>query len=253
MSTSTPSRNIQIAQDAMDGILVHHDEASVERHFHPDFIQHNPWAKDGAAHVREMCQFQFGLQARRWVSQGDLVAYHGFYTAPNPLGDQPLLCTDLWRVQGDRIVEHWDALQPLPQAVVDRMLAGAGDGTAAVEPDRVAANVATARRLLELGINAGDPNVVRSLAADDFVDHGAQTDGGREALVSWIERAPRVEIRRTVASGDLVMVHAQIEEGGAARVSFTWLRLSDGRAVERWEVTQPIASPEEVANAHPHF
>ena len=66
MLSELEKKNIQLVKDAMDGILVHHDERSVEKYFHPTFVQHNPWAKDGAAHVKEMCAFTFGLRAERW-------------------------------------------------------------------------------------------------------------------------------------------------------------------------------------------
>ena len=81
---SEPTALQSLVQAAMDGILVHHDRVGVRRHFHPDFVQHNPWADDGGAHVEAMCDFTFGVEMRRWVIQGDLVAYHGLYTAPKP-------------------------------------------------------------------------------------------------------------------------------------------------------------------------
>jgi hypothetical protein len=48
MFSEVEEKNIQLEKDA---ILVQHDEKSVEKHFHPAFVQHNPWAKDGAVHV----------------------------------------------------------------------------------------------------------------------------------------------------------------------------------------------------------
>jgi predicted SnoaL-like aldol condensation-catalyzing enzyme len=144
MARETERINLRLVKDAMDGILVHHDLASMTRHLHPRFVQHNPLAKDGAAHVQEMCAFTFGLLAARWAAQGDLVAYHGLYTAPNPLADHPLVCVDVWRVQGEQIVEHWDALAPTPAADAEGMIAGGGDGLADVSPSQVSENAVRA-------------------------------------------------------------------------------------------------------------
>ena len=91
MSSTIEEKNIQLVKDAMDGILVEHDEASVDRHFHATFVQHNPWARDGAAHVKEMCAFTFGLKAARWAAQGDLVASTDS-TAPRTRSESTRFC-----------------------------------------------------------------------------------------------------------------------------------------------------------------
>lgn len=244
-------------QTAMDAILVRHDREEVRRHFHPDFIQHNPWASDGGAHVEAMCDFEFGVDIRRWVVQGDLVAYHGLYTAPNPLGELPLLCVDMWRVHGDHIVEHWDALQPLPADVAERMLAGRGDGFADVAPSKVAAHVATVRRLLEVGVRGADSEVMEGILAPDFVIHRADVDppGSRDALVGWAKGSqPSVEIRKTIASGDLVLAQLLLTVGGKEEIVYDLFRLgADGRVKEQWMVRQDRIPLAEAANPHPHF
>ncbi len=98
-----------LVETAMDAILVRHDRSEVARHFHEHFVQYNPWAEDGGAHVAAMCDFDFSVRMSRWVVQGDIVGYHGLYTAPNPLGELPLVGVDLWRVQGDQIVTRVSA------------------------------------------------------------------------------------------------------------------------------------------------
>lgn len=184
-----PQQLKDLVQTAMDAILVRHDRAGVRRYFHPDFVQHNPWAEDGSAQVKAMCDFSFSVKMTRWAVQGDIVAYHGYYTAPNPLGEHPLLFADMWRVQGDQIVEHWDALQPRPQDVLNSVLEGPGDGFALVNPARVAANAASARRLVELGINRGDETVMSELLASNFTLHRQDTLPGpsRAGFVGWVK------------------------------------------------------------------
>ncbi len=44
---SNPTTLQFLVQQAMEGILVDHDREGVRVDFHPDFIQHNPWAADG--------------------------------------------------------------------------------------------------------------------------------------------------------------------------------------------------------------
>ena len=86
-------QNTQLVWDGMDAILKTKDEAKVEASFAEDFIQHNPWAKDGLAHVKEMLQFDFGYKAVRWIADGDIVAYHGYYTRSQSFRrTSPALC-----------------------------------------------------------------------------------------------------------------------------------------------------------------
>lgn len=255
MLTDIEKTNLDLVQRAMDGILVDHDEASVDQNFHRQFIQHNPFAKDGSAHVREMCAFTFGLEIKRWVAQGDLVGYHGYYTAPNPLGDLPLVCFDLWRVQGGQIVEHWDALAPVPQAHADIMTDGPGDGQADVNKIACAENTARARQLLEVGIGQNDPQVRKEFLAPTFTLHMPDIADGQAALTAWIEKErPTVTLQRTVASGDLVMAHLHLGAASGEKSVYDIFRFdADGRITNQWNVSQAIVPRSEAANPHPHF
>lgn len=246
-----------LVQTAMDAILVEHDRERVRRHFHPSFVQHNPWAEDGGAHVEAMCDFTFGVEMSRWAVQGDIVAYHGLYTAPNPLGEHPLLCVDLWRVQGDQIVEHWDALQPMPQAEADASLAGGGDGFADVSPAQVARNAAAARRLVEAGIRNADAAVFDEVFSPEFVLHrpGLDPADSRKGFEDWVRNAkPTAEVKRSVSSGDLVFLQLLVQAGGSEQIVYDIFRFdASGRVAEQWMVGQPRVPLAEAANPHPHF
>ena len=253
--TLTPSEraNVDKVFAAMEGILVDHDEASVDVHFDAHFVQHNPWALDGAAHVKEMCAYRFPLMSKRWVAQGDLVGYHGYYGTPNPLGDTPLVCFDLWRVRGDRIIEHWDALMPVPDvAAAEGLTSGGGDGGADVPDDQVNLNAAEARRFLEAGVRPGDVAVVDELLAEGFVYHTATGEVGAAEAAAVIGPGQPLTVNQIVASGDLVVAHVHVR-GQEPNVTWNIFRMAGGRIAEMWALHQPIAPPEERANSHPHF
>ncbi|MEO0599981.1 MAG: nuclear transport factor 2 family protein [Myxococcota bacterium] len=243
-----------LVQTAMDAILVRHDREEVRRYFHADFVQHNPWAEDGGAHVEAMCDFDFGVQMNRWVVQGELVAYHGLYTAPNPLGEHPLVCVDVWRVQGDAIVEHWDVLMPTPAPQAEIVLAGEGDGFADVTPDQVASNVSSVRRLLEVGVRTADTAVVDDLLAPGFTVHHPD-GGGRDAFVTWMQQSqPSIEVRKTIASGDLVFAQLLVEIAGKEEVVYDIFRFDGaGRITDQWMARQDRLTLADAANPHPHF
>jgi predicted SnoaL-like aldol condensation-catalyzing enzyme len=80
------------------------------------YLQHNPEAADGLD--------GFGAAAARWAEQGRHLVYQTVHRVVAE-GDLVLLQSegefggpvaywDLFRVDGDRIVEHWDVITPVP-------------------------------------------------------------------------------------------------------------------------------------------
>ncbi|HAS43796.1 MAG TPA: hypothetical protein DCS93_25165 [Microscillaceae bacterium] len=264
MLTPKEKQNIQLVWDGMDAILESKNEQTVEASFAEDFIQHNPWAKDGIAHIKEMLQFEFGYKPIRWVADGDLMAYHGYYTAPNPLGEHPLLCVDVWRVENGKIQEHWDALAPMPNDQLQKAIAGAGNGETTNNVETRAANKATVKRFLDHVLNRGRLEEIKTLVSENYVYHH-ETEGeliGQNVLENHILSQPGGKMphdnKMLIASGDLVMTQGHffgtIEDESQERVSFDWFRLDENhKIVEHWSVSQPIAPQAEVANEHPHF
>lgn len=259
MLTQQEKKNIQLVWDGMGAILETKNEAVVEASFATDFIQHNPWAKDGIAHIKEMLAFDFGYKPIRWVADDDIMVYHGYYTAPNPLGDHPLLCVDAWRVENGKIQEHWDALAPMPDEQLQKAIAGAGNGEKVVSDQSRKANKEAVRRFLDHVLNRGRIDMIPELVNPDYVYHH-ETEGelkGHAVLEDHIvnKNGGRMQHdnKLLLASGDLVMAHSHYF-GENERVVFDWFRLDEEhKIVEHWSVEQPITPLEEVANAHPHF
>jgi predicted SnoaL-like aldol condensation-catalyzing enzyme len=55
---------------------------------------------------------ELSFDIERVISAGDLVVLHSLMrTSPDDLGTA---IVDVFRVEEDRVVEHWDVLQPVP-------------------------------------------------------------------------------------------------------------------------------------------
>lgn len=256
--TSQEKNHIQTVWDGMAAILGTKDESKVEACFAEDFIQHNPWAQDGIAHIKEMLAFEFGYKPIRWVVDDNIMAYHGYYTAPNPLGEHPLLCVDAWRIEKGKIQEHWDALVPLTQEAVDRATAGGGNGELEVSSQTRAANKAIVKRFLDHVLNRGRLDQISELVSADYTYHH-QSEGemkGQKVLIELIQNKNGGRLlhdnKLLLNSGDLVMAHSHYF-GENERVVFDWFRIAYNKIIEHWSVEQPICPMTEVANEHPHF
>jgi predicted SnoaL-like aldol condensation-catalyzing enzyme len=86
-------------------------EEAVERYIGPYYRQHNPTIGNGVAALRALApklspslRYEPGMI----VEDGDIVMIHGRYFG---WAEKPLVAVDIFRVQGGKLVEHWDVMQ----------------------------------------------------------------------------------------------------------------------------------------------
>jgi len=96
---------------------------AVENYGGSHYIQHNPQAPDGfEAFVQFVTGFttqfpRLSLDIKRAVAEGDLVVTHSLLkTSPE---DRGTAAADFFRLEGGKIVEHWDVLQPVPESAAN--------------------------------------------------------------------------------------------------------------------------------------
>jgi predicted SnoaL-like aldol condensation-catalyzing enzyme len=94
-------------------------EDAVAKYAGPQYIQHNPDTPDGTAAFVEstkkfIAQFpKVSVEIRRVIAEGDFVVTHDLVKlGPD---DRGLAGIDIFRLENGKIVEHWDARQPVPE------------------------------------------------------------------------------------------------------------------------------------------
>ena len=106
-----PTRNKATIIDALTNAYTKRDFTALEQWFSPDYIQHNPFIPDKRAGLRgyvENLPAGRTYEAGRMVAEGDLVMVHGRYSGG---GRKTFIAVDIFRFDGDHVVEHWDVLQ----------------------------------------------------------------------------------------------------------------------------------------------
>ncbi len=126
--------------------------------------------------------------------------------------------------------------------------------------DSLTRNVANATAFYELMFNECRPaEALERYAGAEYRQHNPQVPDGKEGFLAYFERmsaeypGKHVEVVRSVAQGDLVVLHCrQVWPGGPDWASIDIFRCdADGKVVEHWDVLQPV--PENAVHGNGMF
>ncbi len=84
-----------------------------------EYIQHNPAAPDGPEGLREFIGYlrenlpDYRSEIKRCFSDGDFVILH-VHNKPTPDAVGKAI-VDIFRLEGGKVVEHWDVIQDIPE------------------------------------------------------------------------------------------------------------------------------------------
>ncbi len=121
-------------------------------------------------------------------------------------------------------------------------------------------NKDTVAAFYNTAFNDHDPKgAMKRFVGDKYIQHNPYVGDGKEPFIDFFlafqksHPKARVEIKRLIAEGDLVVVHvlSKIDEKDRGRAVMDIFRLANGKIVEHWDVGQPI--PEKVANPNTMF
>ncbi|MFG3160170.1 nuclear transport factor 2 family protein [Streptomyces sp. NPDC048232] len=106
--------NVGIVLTAMRELFADKDLTAIDRYWAEPYIQHSPRMPDGLDTLREVVPGLkgFSWEPQRIAAQGDLVFTHSIVHGWGP-GAGPVAIVDIFRLDGGRIVEHWDVVQEI--------------------------------------------------------------------------------------------------------------------------------------------
>lgn len=92
---------------------------AVELYVGESYTQHNPYAGDGKEPFIKFFEFvakkypMGSMEIKRSIAEGDLVVVH-VHSKRYP-EDRGRAIVDIFRVENDKVVEHWDVVQEIPE------------------------------------------------------------------------------------------------------------------------------------------
>lgn len=237
---STTRTNRELVTRALDELFSLKDLGSIDRYFAEPYLQHNPHLPNGLEAFREFARqaivanVDFRAERLCVLAEGEFVAVHHRYRG---LGPTPLMAVDLFRVEDEKVVEHWDCLEA-----------------------ETAANAAFFERPVPLNAeSSADEAEHHRQVAESFID-SFWINGPRNAGKMLAEAVPQgaerllcspgaqdkplcyLRLHRALADGSFVLTQAEAVLAKKTYICYD-LFLIEGDAVARyWSVAQEVPS-----------
>lgn len=116
-------KNVGIIADFVQHLMNDHDFDYVLKHFDNDnYIQHNRNLPDGVdglvSYVKTFVKRfpEYSYDVKHIITSKSMVVFHSHVTtkAANRGNEKKgFIITDTWKLRDGKIIEHWDAIQPL--------------------------------------------------------------------------------------------------------------------------------------------
>lgn len=190
------------------------------------------------------------IQIIRAIEDGQYVFLHVFQNLNN--GESQWVTGDLFDTDSDdRVIEHWDVIQPFEAA--NRSGRSMINGpTEICDLDRTAANKSHIRAFFETCLLGGDMSRVGEfISAQSYHQHSPEGADGLEALHALLADFKQQgillrywKLHKLIGQGNFVVTLSHAQVGPSHYCIFDIFRLADGMIVEHWDVVEKIQAPE---------
>lgn len=110
--------NKRLVTDFVTDVLMYGELDKLDSYLAPEYMQHNPFVPDKLdglkgfiAYLSEQKTVFYYEKIHNVVAEGNFV----FVQSEGVFDGKPTAFNDLWRVENGMIVEHWDAVQEIPE------------------------------------------------------------------------------------------------------------------------------------------
>lgn len=246
------------------GAVLNSDPATMRELANADYIQHNPHIPTGLEPFIEMLPVlqQHGTTAEnvRMFQDGNYVFMHNIWRNAKPFGADEMVSFDIIRVDDSgKVAEHWDAMTPLVKQSASGRTQTDGP-VKSTDLDKTEANKVLAKAMVEDLLMGKDPSKMPDyISAESYHQHNPHIKDGLAGLVEAVEHLVSqdnmfkyTKIHKVLGEGDFVLVVSEGQWNGTTNAFYDLLRFEDGKAVEHWDVIQPVPV-DKLANSNTMF
>lgn len=246
------------------GAVLKNDPATMRQLANADYVQHNPFVPTGLEPFIQMLPI---LQKNgttpdniRMFQDGNYVFMHNIWHNAQPFGAAEMVAFDIIRVDDHgKVAEHWDAMTALVKQTASGRTQTDGP-VKSTDLDKTEANKALARAMVEdvlMGKNPG--KIGEYISAEKFHQHNPQIKDGLAGLGEAVANLTSqnnmfkyTKIHKVLGEGDFVLVVSEGQWNGTSNAFYDLLRFENGKAVEHWDVIQPVPV-KDLANGNTMF
>ena len=246
------------------GAVANQDTATMRNMANADYIQHNPFISTGLEPFIGMLPIlkEHGTYAEnvRMFQDGNYVFMHNIWKNAQPFGAEEMVAFDIIRIdENGKVAEHWDALTPLVIETASGRTQTDGPSKA-TDLDQTEANKALAKSMVEDLLMGKNPDKITDyISAEQYHQHNPEMKDGLaglgEAIAYLIEQNNMFQytkIHKVLGEGDFVLTISEGNWSGKKHAFYDLIRFENGKAVEHWDVIQPIPT-EGLANENGMF
>ena len=246
------------------GAVANQDTATMRNMANADYIQHNPFIPTGLEPFIGMLPIlkENGTYAEnvRMFQDGNYVFMHNIWKNAQPFGAEEMVAFDIIRIdENGKVAEHWDALTPLVIETASGRTQTDGPSKA-TDLDQTEANKALAKSMVEDLLMGKNPDKITDyISAEQYHQHNPEMKDGLaglgEAIAYLIEQNNMFQytkIHKVLGEGDFVLTISEGNWSGKKHAFYDLIRFENGKAVEHWDVIQPIPT-EGLANENGMF
>jgi predicted SnoaL-like aldol condensation-catalyzing enzyme len=246
------------------GAVLQNDPATMREFANADYIQHNPFIPTGLEPFIQMLPVlqENGTTAEniRMFEDGNYIFMHNIWRNAQPFGAKEMVSFDIIRLdQNGKVAEHWDAMTALVAETASGRTQTDGP-TTATDLDKTEENKALARKIIEDVLMGKNPNkITEYISAEQYDQHNPEIKDGLSGIVEAVEYLTSqnnmfkyTQIHKVLGEGNFVLTVSEGEWNGTTNVFYDLFRFENGKAVEHWDVIQPIPT-EGLANENGMF
>lgn len=228
------------------------DVATIESLVNEDYIQHNPFiptGRDAFVNLLPVLE-QNGTQLQniRLIEDGNFVVAHNLWTNAGVFGyGDTTVSFDILRFdENGKIAEHWDALQAWEEQTANSntMIDGA---TTITNLDETEANKVLAVNIIQDVLMGQNPNNITNYIAVDYIQHNPQIDNGLQGILDAVAFLTSQNnmfqyntIHKVIGEGNFVLTVSEGTWNNTSNAFYDLFRMENGKAVEHWDVIQPV-------------
>jgi len=234
------------------GAVLKNDPETMRKLANADYIQHNPFLPTGLEPFIQMLPVlqENGTTAEniRMFQDGNYVFMHNIWRNAKPFGADEMVSFDIIRIDDNgKVAEHWDAMTSLVEETANGRTQTDGP-TEVNDLDKTEANKALARALVEDVLMGRNPNKITDyISAETYHQHNPSIKDGLQGIVEAVEYLTSINnmfqyntIYKVIGEGNFVLTVSEGTWNGTSNAFYDLFRMENGKAVEHWDVIQPV-------------